>query len=140
MQLPGRLSSSTLGDLLGALHRARVTGLLELGEIRGPRGRTVPGRLHRVHLREGLVAAVETALPAPPGTAPIDALFGLEEATVAFRTARPLPAAQLPPRAAPRARSPAWRRGGRRGAALRGTPHRRRRARSCARPARAPAR
>jgi DnaJ domain/Domain of unknown function (DUF4388) len=95
MQLPGRLSSSTLGDLLGALHRARVTGLLELSEVRGPRGRTVPGRLHRVHLRDGLVVAVDTPLPVPPGAAPMDALFSLEEATIAFRTARPLPAAQL---------------------------------------------
>jgi hypothetical protein len=94
MQLPGRLSASTLGDLLGALHRARVTGQLELCEVRGPRGRTVPGRIHRVHLREGLVAAVDTPLPPPrPGASSIDALFALEEATLAFRTARPLPAA-----------------------------------------------
>jgi hypothetical protein len=151
MQLPGRLSASTLGDLLGALHRARTTGTLELTEVRGPRGRTVPGRVHRVHLRDGLVAAVETSLPVPPIgevlrrlgrigegaqrllvarigagdrraageilaasglasgeavhaalraqlAARIEALFALEEATVAFRTARPLgPAARVVP-------------------------------------------
>ncbi len=51
MQLPGRLRSTTLGDLLGSLHRARANGTLELVEDRG--------RLHKVHLTEGLVAAVE---------------------------------------------------------------------------------
>lgn len=65
MLLPGRLSASTLGDLLGGLHREGVTGLLELSEIRGPRGLGVPGRLHRIHLRGGLVVAVDTALPVP---------------------------------------------------------------------------
>src|SRR5258708_1351350 len=51
MQLPGRLRSTTLGDLLGALHREAATGTLELGEDRG--------RAHRVHLAQGLVIAVE---------------------------------------------------------------------------------
>lgn len=51
MQLPGRLKATTLGDLLGALHRERSTGTLELLE---PSGRT-----HRVHLSAGLVTAVE---------------------------------------------------------------------------------
>jgi DnaJ-domain-containing protein 1 len=51
MQLPGRLRSTTLGDLLGALHRARANGTLELVEDRG--------RVHRVHLTQGLVTAVE---------------------------------------------------------------------------------
>jgi hypothetical protein len=55
MLLPGRLSASTLGDLLGALHREQVTGQLDLVEIRGPRGRSVPGRRHRIELRQGLV-------------------------------------------------------------------------------------
>jgi hypothetical protein len=64
MQLPGRLSSSTLGDLLGALHRERVTGTVELHE-RAPRYGGAE-RLHRVHLRGGLVAGVETPLPVPP--------------------------------------------------------------------------
>ncbi|MGD0677646.1 MAG: J domain-containing protein [Polyangiaceae bacterium] len=51
MQLPGRLRSTSLGDLLGALHRAAATGTLELTEDRG--------RTHRVHLAGGLVSAVE---------------------------------------------------------------------------------
>src|SRR3954469_2636968 len=66
MQLPGRLSASTLGDLLGALHRGRTSGRLELTEIRGPRGRSVPGRTHRIDLAGGLVTTVETGLPVPP--------------------------------------------------------------------------
>jgi hypothetical protein len=48
------------------LHRAGTNGVLELREIRGPRGASWPGRAHRVHLQGGLVAAVETALPVPP--------------------------------------------------------------------------
>jgi hypothetical protein len=51
MQLPGRLKATTLGDLLGAVHRAAATGTLELVEDRG--------RTHRVHLAEGRVVAVE---------------------------------------------------------------------------------
>jgi DnaJ-domain-containing protein 1 len=51
MQLPGRLKATTLGDLLGALHRGSASGTLELAE---PSGRT-----HRVHLASGLVTAVE---------------------------------------------------------------------------------
>jgi hypothetical protein len=143
MQLPSRLSTSTLGDLLGALHRERTTGLLELCELRTPSGRTVPGRQHRIQLFSGLVTAVETALKVPrigeilarEGYAPeasierlaaivatlrgrrtgevlvtaglvtqlaveralrlqlrhrLEALFGIEEATICFHTARPL--------------------------------------------------
>lgn len=51
MQLPGRLKTTTLGDLLGALHRESSTGTLELAEP--------SGRIHRVHLSAGLVTAVE---------------------------------------------------------------------------------
>lgn len=51
MQLPGRLKATTLGDLLGALHRGKSTGTLELAEQ--------SGRTHRVHLSEGLVTAVD---------------------------------------------------------------------------------
>jgi hypothetical protein len=57
MQLPGRLRSTTLGDLLGALHRARATGTLELAEFHG--------RTHRIHLARGLVVAVELDGPVP---------------------------------------------------------------------------
>jgi DnaJ-domain-containing protein 1 len=56
MQLPGRLRSTTLGDLLGTLHRARASGTLELAELRG--------RTHRVHVSRGLVTAVELDGPA----------------------------------------------------------------------------
>ena len=51
MQLPGRLRTTTLGDLLGTLHRAQANGTLELIEERG--------RSHRIHLAAGLVIAVE---------------------------------------------------------------------------------
>jgi DnaJ-domain-containing protein 1 len=51
MLLPGRLRQTTLGDLLGTLHRARVHGTLELTEDLG--------RTHRVHVVDGLVVAVE---------------------------------------------------------------------------------
>jgi len=51
MQLPGRLKATTLGDLLGSLHRGRASGTLELVEP--------GGRAHRVHLSNGLVIAVE---------------------------------------------------------------------------------
>ena len=57
MHLPGRLRSTTLGDLLGTLHRARATGTLELAEFHG--------RNHRVHLSRGLVVAVELDGPVP---------------------------------------------------------------------------
>jgi hypothetical protein len=51
VQLPGRLRATTLGDLLGALHRAGAGGTLEIVEDRG--------RAHRVHLAGGLVIGVE---------------------------------------------------------------------------------
>lgn len=51
MQLPGRLKATTLGDVLGSLHRGRTTGTLELVED--------SGRTHRVFLHMGLVTAVE---------------------------------------------------------------------------------
>jgi hypothetical protein len=57
MQLPGRLRGTTLGDLLGVLHREEATGTLELSEDRG--------RVHRVHLARGFVVAVELDGAAP---------------------------------------------------------------------------
>src|SRR4051794_26392407 len=66
MLLPGRLSASTLGDLLGMLHRAGTTGELDLREISGPLGDNVPGRRHRIHFARGLVVGVETTLRVPP--------------------------------------------------------------------------
>jgi DnaJ-domain-containing protein 1 len=61
MNLPGRLCSTTLGDLLGQLHRGRVNGILELVEPSG----AASGRAHRVFFDAGLVDHVETSLPAP---------------------------------------------------------------------------
>jgi DnaJ-domain-containing protein 1 len=57
MQLPGRLRATTLGDLLGTLHRARANGTLEIEERQG--------RTHRVHLSRGLVVAVEIDAAVP---------------------------------------------------------------------------
>ena len=51
MLLPGRLRQTTLGDLLGTLHRGRVHGTLELAEDLG--------RTHRVHIADGMIVAVE---------------------------------------------------------------------------------
>jgi hypothetical protein len=51
MQLHGRFRTTTLGDLLGILHRGSANGTLELADDRG--------RTHRVHMARGLVVAVE---------------------------------------------------------------------------------
>jgi DnaJ-domain-containing protein 1 len=56
MRLPGQLRATTLGDLLGSLHRGRATGILELIQNEGVNA----GRQHRVHLSGGLVQQVET--------------------------------------------------------------------------------
>lgn len=108
MQLPSRLSTSTLGDLLGALHREKTTGLLELCELRTPSGSTVPGRQHRIQLFSGLVSAVETPLRVPrlgeilanEGSAPepsIQRLAALVAAHRGRRTGEVLVAAGLIP-------------------------------------------
>jgi DnaJ domain len=54
MKLPGRLRLTTLGDVLGALHRSGASGVLELTEDRGS--------THRVYLSHGMVTQVETSL------------------------------------------------------------------------------
>lgn len=59
MQLPGRLSSTTLGDLLGALYRERAHGALEIVE------RGLGGRVHRVFVEAGLVTCVELDRASP---------------------------------------------------------------------------
>ena len=51
MQLPGRLKATTLGDMLGALHRDKASGTLELSETND--------RVHRIHLTVGNVTSVE---------------------------------------------------------------------------------
>jgi DnaJ-like protein/uncharacterized protein DUF4388 len=61
MQLPGRLRLTTLGDLLGSLHRACASGTLELVEVEGARA----GRSHRVFFDGGLVEDVDTSLNHP---------------------------------------------------------------------------
>jgi hypothetical protein len=66
MQLPGRLESTTLGDLLGILYRGNATGVLELSEIAASGQSTRHGRTHRIQLLSGLVASVETDLCATP--------------------------------------------------------------------------
>jgi hypothetical protein len=58
MNLPGRLTLATLGDLLGTLHRAEASGVLELVEAKG----ACAGRSHRVYLARGFVDGVETDL------------------------------------------------------------------------------
>jgi hypothetical protein len=60
MMLPGRLGATTLGDVLGALHRGRASGTVELVEDRG----TTAGRVHRLFVVQGLVEKVETSLRA----------------------------------------------------------------------------
>jgi hypothetical protein len=62
MNLPGRLTRTTLGDLLGMLHRAKACGVLELVEPSGSRA----GKCHRVFLADGLVDDVETDHEHPP--------------------------------------------------------------------------
>jgi len=61
VQLPSYLRDTTLGDLLGVLHRERISGNLELVEQSGARR----GSVHRIHLSRGCVVLVETPLPVP---------------------------------------------------------------------------
>lgn len=61
VQIPGRLSETTLGDVLGALLRRRVTGLIRLRENAGHGA----GRVHGVHLAQGEVIAVDTQSQVP---------------------------------------------------------------------------
>ncbi|HLV68140.1 MAG TPA: DUF4388 domain-containing protein [Polyangiaceae bacterium] len=61
MNLPGRLAATTLGDLLGRLHRARADGVLELIERSG----CTAGRAHRIYFERGLIDDVETGMGTP---------------------------------------------------------------------------
>jgi DnaJ-domain-containing protein 1 len=79
MQLPARLRDATLGDLLAQLYRARASGVLELDE---------GARAHAIHLRGGLVHAVEGAAPR---FGDLTATLGVAERAAierAWRTAR----------------------------------------------------
>lgn len=57
MELQGRLRLTTLGDLLGAIYRERLSGTLELTEEKGP----TAGRVHALHLVRGQIVQVDTA-------------------------------------------------------------------------------
>lgn len=96
MNLPGRLRSSTLGDLLGTLHRGRVSGVLTLREGCG----LGSAKLHRIYLRAGLVVTIETtregeprasrALPVMPHRERLERLerlFQLQDADITFHVA-----------------------------------------------------
>lgn len=54
MKLPGRLRLTTLGDVLGALHRSGASGVLELREDRGA--------THRVYWAHGMITQIDTDL------------------------------------------------------------------------------
>jgi hypothetical protein len=56
VQISGRLSETTLGDVLGSLYRAKVTGVVRLTEVSGP----LTGRMHGIYLSRGEVVAVDT--------------------------------------------------------------------------------
>jgi hypothetical protein len=66
MQLPGRLESTTLGDILGTLYRGNATGVLELSEMAAEGRAATHARTHRIHLLSGLVAGVESGLDVTP--------------------------------------------------------------------------
>lgn len=101
LELPGRLERSTLGDVLGALHRSGATGALRLDEA-GPDG----SRQHVIYLRDGLIADIDspartaTARPEPAARQQrleqLEALFGLTSARLSFRVMgqRPTPPPQ----------------------------------------------
>jgi hypothetical protein len=55
VELPGSLERATLGDILGALYRDKVSGTLCLEEL----GRFY--QRHLIHLRDGLIHQVDTA-------------------------------------------------------------------------------
>src|SRR5688572_13325176 len=57
VELPGSLERATLGDVLGALHRDKISGALCLEEF----GRE--GHRHIIHWIEGLIHQVETTRP-----------------------------------------------------------------------------
>jgi hypothetical protein len=50
LELPASLRQSTLGDVLGALHRHRVSGALRLDEVGEARSSS-----HTIHLLDGLI-------------------------------------------------------------------------------------
>jgi hypothetical protein len=101
VKISGRLAETTLGDVLGLLCRAKITGLVQLTETIG----AAAGRIHGIHLSRGEVVSVDTraeeggpavAVRGPLG-ARLEALFQLEDAAVSFHVAcSPPPAADRP--------------------------------------------
>jgi hypothetical protein len=81
--LPSSLGELTLGDVIGVLHRERVSGALRLEE-----GTSGDGRRHAIHWLEGLIYEVETPLPARAAgdrrLAQLEALFALGNARLTF--------------------------------------------------------
>jgi hypothetical protein len=61
LELPASLRQSTLGDVLGALHRHRVSGALRLDEADGAGSAS-----HTIHWLDGLIYDVETPLSVTP--------------------------------------------------------------------------
>jgi DnaJ-domain-containing protein 1 len=78
MKLPGRLRETTLGDLLGTLHRGRANGRLQLIETAGPSS----GRTHFLELEDGKITAIEGEAQGPR-------LGELLELDIQARRARP---------------------------------------------------
>jgi hypothetical protein len=76
VRISGRLSETTLGDVLGSLCRAKLSGLVQLTETSG----VTAGRIHGIHLTRGQVISVDSR-------ADLDALFRLEDAIVSFHVA-----------------------------------------------------
>jgi hypothetical protein len=87
MQLPGRLRSTTLGDLLGALHRTGASGTLELIEDRG--------RTHRVYLVSGCISAVELDGASPPLAELLKTAGALDDVTLRRALLRALASKRL---------------------------------------------
>jgi Domain of unknown function (DUF4388)/DnaJ domain len=62
MRISGRLSETTLGDVLGSLHRGRITGLVRLTEVSG----ALAGRAHGIYLSHGEIVAVDSPARVTP--------------------------------------------------------------------------
>jgi hypothetical protein len=62
VRISGRLSETTLGDVLGSLLRGKVTGLVRLTETTG----ATAGRRHGIYLSRGEVVAVDTQTKVMP--------------------------------------------------------------------------
>jgi hypothetical protein len=84
MNLPGRLRLTTLGDVLGAMHREHASGILELVETEAPNA----GRRHRIHFIGGLVEEIESELVIAERHELLETLFRLGDARLTFHVAR----------------------------------------------------